>query len=50
MLNDANVDIQSKFDSVAQNMLKCYLQRQVSLIEFIDFLKPIKTRVSENGN
>ncbi len=48
MLNDANVDIQSKFDSVAQNMLKCYLQRQVSLIEFIDFFETYKdTRVRE---
>jgi outer membrane protein, heavy metal efflux system len=48
LLTGVGGSMQSNYDTLMQNMLKTYQQRQISLIEFIDFFDAYKdTRVKE---
>src|SRR6218665_63833 len=48
LLSDAESPTKSDYDQLMQNMLKTYQQRQISLIEFIDFFDSYKdTRIKE---
>lgn len=48
LLSSAAGNMASNYDTLMQNMLKTYRQRQISLIEFIDFFDSYKeTRIKE---